>query len=826
MSVNKPVFIDKSTGQYKEHRSGDTFENKPDVSFDTISDMMDYDIGNSPITKSALVLGFSSANDQGGGIFRWNSNEDKANHNGGTVINPDHNSTIGSTNWYSASGDSTDTTGSGCWVRIFGHVVHLSWFGIEESDDEKVKIEAAIAAAENKILDLDGYDLETTGEIIIEHDIKIIGNEAKVTGDSTGYIIRARGSRDNGDSLDKKAKVGDGFIVCSAAASKLSRGDLFSIESDKKFNPNIPAGDQGADNTAGEMHVVHYVDGSTIYLREKLFYTYPSLDESSTDTTVHKINPINFHIEGVELEQLLDNSSASGIILNYGIDSYMEVKVPKAYGVAIRVNNSYNTEVHGFTGEGDQDGAGYGISVNGMCMFTDIYGEYLHCRHATNIGASGGQGVPWETTYHGIVGSIAMDEFNHSIFDTHAACGTIYYNNCVGHGINPKAAENIDAWDSGVTYNTGDEVYKGEVYYSSKTDNNSGNDPDTDRDNWWPQEQGSVSLFSFRAGDITINDCKGYDCQTGINFGQNKDFPNVDINGLSLIRKVTTGIDFKINCTIENLSVNNFKVKNRRYYGPSPAFFNVHDGGAVTINSLDVANINIQNMRLVNIREDINGIDSLVFSNIKTVNEDYPRDVLCDLRAPSINEFIIKGLTSDSFGSGVQVLDTDIDIVSITDFNLKNFSTRVFAIYQNAEHLILNSGVIDKGSGNNYPLVYLDGTTYKKLDLIGVTSLQSPSITGVVELTSGTLKYLTNIGNMFGEGSDLLYVSGSNEANIELLSGDLRGQGVFRGTGDPGNLTEAEADIGSLFQRKDGGAGTSIYVKEADNGANTGWVAK
>lgn len=47
---------------------------------------------------------------------------------------------------------------------------------------------------------------------------------------------------------------------------------------------------------------------------------------------------------------------------------------------------------------------------------------------------------------------------------------------------------------------------------------------------------------------------------------------------------------------------------------------------------------------------------------------------------------------------------------------------------------------------------------------------------------------------------------------------------VFRGSGSPEGVVTA--DIGSLYLRSDGGAGTSMYAKEANNGANTGWVAK
>lgn len=57
------------------------------------------------------------------------------------------------------------------------------------------------------------------------------------------------------------------------------------------------------------------------------------------------------------------------------------------------------------------------------------------------------------------------------------------------------------------------------------------------------------------------------------------------------------------------------------------------------------------------------------------------------------------------------------------------------------------------------------------------------------------------------------------QRNWELIAGL-----VFAGHGTPeGAIT---AKIGATFHRLDGGASTSFYVKEADSGENTGWVAK
>lgn len=54
-----------------------------------------------------------------------------------------------------------------------------------------------------------------------------------------------------------------------------------------------------------------------------------------------------------------------------------------------------------------------------------------------------------------------------------------------------------------------------------------------------------------------------------------------------------------------------------------------------------------------------------------------------------------------------------------------------------------------------------------------------------------------------------------------LESYDLR---VKFGTGTP--LGNVVADRGTLYMRTDGGAGTTLYVKEGNDGTALGWVGK
>lgn len=54
--------------------------------------------------------------------------------------------------------------------------------------------------------------------------------------------------------------------------------------------------------------------------------------------------------------------------------------------------------------------------------------------------------------------------------------------------------------------------------------------------------------------------------------------------------------------------------------------------------------------------------------------------------------------------------------------------------------------------------------------------------------------------------------------------GGTSGPLVLTGTGTPESTVSAP--VGSMFMRDDGGAGTSLYVKESGGTGNTGWIAK
>ena len=61
-------------------------------------------------------------------------------------------------------------------------------------------------------------------------------------------------------------------------------------------------------------------------------------------------------------------------------------------------------------------------------------------------------------------------------------------------------------------------------------------------------------------------------------------------------------------------------------------------------------------------------------------------------------------------------------------------------------------------------------------------------------------------------------------AQADRVSGKNIGGRMFRGTGDPNSVIFGT--VGDLYTRTDGGANTTLYVKESGANTNTGWAAK
>jgi hypothetical protein len=120
---------------------------------------------------SISLSGYHAVNDGGGGVFFWSPSADKADHNGGTVIDPSHTGVVGDSTWWTAV-----NVGSGCWVRqCEPGFRHLKWFGAKADgvQDDAYALRAAVASF----------------DVVIGGDLKLCAGTILLDSSGTSYAM-------------------------------------------------------------------------------------------------------------------------------------------------------------------------------------------------------------------------------------------------------------------------------------------------------------------------------------------------------------------------------------------------------------------------------------------------------------------------------------------------------------------------------------------------------------------------------------------------------------------------------------------------------------
>lgn len=120
---------------------------------------------------------------------------------------------------------------------------------------------------------------------------------------------------------------------------------------------------------------------------------------------------------------------------------------------------------------------------------------------------------------------------------------------------------------------------------------------------------------------------------------------------------------------------------------------------------------------------------------------------------------------------------------------------------------------VERGNISNSGRWYLGGTTTATATL-HLPAGTATSNTAPLKLTAGTNLSTPEPGAIEFDGSFLHYTNSSGVRNTLA---------VRTGTGSPEGVVTA--NVGTMYLRSDGGAGTTLYIKESGTG-NTGWVAK
>lgn len=115
--------------------------------FNSVKELVESGAGNFD-GQQISVSNYHDDLEGGGGTFRWDSTRNKADHNGGTVIDPDHSSSPGVNAFYVS-----ENVGSGCWVRVIeGGEVYVNDFGVH--GDGSTNWRSIIPNALQRLLDI------------------------------------------------------------------------------------------------------------------------------------------------------------------------------------------------------------------------------------------------------------------------------------------------------------------------------------------------------------------------------------------------------------------------------------------------------------------------------------------------------------------------------------------------------------------------------------------------------------------------------------------------------------------------------------------------
>lgn len=163
---------------------------------------------------------------------------------------------------------------------------------------------------------------------------------------------------------------------------------------------------------------------------------------------------------------------------------------------------------------------------------------------------------------------------------------------------------------------------------------------------------------------------------------------------------------------------------------------------------------------------------------------------------------------------------------TIWTFSLSEDTSSLKVCNWSASNAVFSPGMVGLASSSNRRTVY-GGKCQTDSGATPVVQFDASIGTAVAALAAGTnvatkpLFHWSNNGTvvMAQSAAGALVVSGGSAPALGVGTATWRS-----GTGTPeGAVT---GNVGDMFSRTDGGAGTCLYIKESGAGTNTGWIAK
>ena len=204
------------------------------------------------------------------------------------------------------------------------------------------------------------------------------------------------------------------------------------------------------------------------------------------------------------------------------------------------------------------------------------------------------------------------------------------------------------------------------------------------------------------------------------------------------------------------------------------------------------------------------------------------------------------GAVLNNISTGILVDDTSYGGSMLGGF-ISSMGTAVIMNAVPGEAQSFTGTSFNPGNGNVFQLVNGASTftgNHAPLCCVGLISIANSSSSSIFvgnDFTNVTIAFeglqarnrTTLIGNKFGAGVPSMQlvnsqggftITASDQGAFAASSVNVNGCAQIAGVGDP-NTVQALAPVCTQYYRKDGGAGSTLYVKESGTGG-TGWVAK
>lgn len=641
--------------------------------------------------------------------------------------------------------------------------------------------------------------------------LKTVWNGAYIR---SGYVGSEGAIRDSAtitdygdvDTLASDAEKGTFIIEVNTAAFivNLKIGDLIKVISNKVVSGGIKT---------GEVCLVEKVAGAKIYINKPLFDSYYTSDDARlqliTKTTGVMVGP------GTLETPYSENSQGIVFTGNYRpiIDNITVINARSA-GVSFR--DCYAPRFRGTTIKTDASGMGYGVHLIAN-KFADISGQFLWNHHGTTTGAQA-YGIEWDALVHHSYSTPIFTASGYG-YDTHAYTGSITFQNCIAEGgLLPADTSSYQGdWVAATVYDANDIVSKGGWFYTAQ-DTTSYNDPLTATNTSdWKGYRNGLKGFSMRAPKFSIIDCEVIGMEIGFSTA-GTDLPVTDglINNFNC-ENVRTGVAIKSG-NVSKFRVDGVYVKNDF----------MTDGWLLQIDNvkegLSLGTFVGYNMPLLKVFAPLtdgfyihyleggysrNYEDKMIeFNNDTTYTETQPI---------KFGTLKITGRSGDNMLAEFKYNDSDTILTPII-FNEVIIDTLLDSFIESTEHLAnvqVNSIIVNSITSAEAIFELLGG--------VGILY-----VSGINKLDNTTFLVNVPAAKLFDKG----YFNGYDKKGtslfedkiptVEVLQGSMLFPNIIKITGTPEN--QIAAPIGTIAVDVDGGANTTLYIKESGTG-DTGWAA-